>query len=227
VALARRNARLALLRLQALGGRLVALADAEYPNALGDLPDPPPLLTVRGGPIPSGGNAIIGTRTPSAAGVAMAGAFARRSTPPIVSGLARGIDAAAHRAALAAGAAQVAYVGHGFGATYPPEHRDLEEAIVRGGGVVVSERLVGEPATRWSLVRRDRLQAAHARACVLVESEIGGGAMHTMRFAAALLRPRYALEPRVGDPITRGNARAIRDGAQPLPWEVNDAAAQL
>jgi DNA processing protein len=224
---ARDAARDALERLAALGARVLVITDAEYPQGLRGLKDAPPLLCVRGGRASPGGVAIIGSRTPSSDGAAFASDFARLIEAPLVSGLALGVDGAAHRGALEAGIAQVVYVGHGFGATYPPEHRTLENEIVAAGGFVATERLPDETATRWSLVRRDRLQAAHAAACVLIESERGGGAVHTMRFAAELGRPRFALEPRPGDPLTDGNALAIRNGAAPLPWDAQQAQVVL
>jgi DNA processing protein len=219
---ARRDARAALEALNALGARVVGLADPEYPPELLDLRDPPAFLTIRGR-LTRGGTAIVGTRAPSDAGVAMAADLAGRVAPPIVAGLAHGIDAAAHRAALAAGVPTIAYVGNGLGATYPEDHRELEDEIVARGGAVASELLPGERATRWSLMRRDRLQAAHARAVVLVESEVDGGAMHTMRYAATVGRPRFALTPRDGAP-TAGNAAAIAQGAHALPWDAAEAA---
>jgi DNA processing protein len=218
----RRDARAALAAVEALGARMVALGDADYPPGLRDLRDAPAFLIVRG-ELATGGTAIVGTRNPSEFGAAMAGEIARRIAPPIVAGLAHGIDAAAHRAAVEARIATIAYVGNGLGATYPPDHRDLEEAIVASGGAVASERLPGERATRWSLMRRDRLQAAHAGAIVLIESEKDGGAMHAMRFAAVIGRPRFALEPRQGTP-TVGNAWAIAEGARALPWDAAAAA---
>ena len=114
---------------------------------------------------------------------------------------------------------QVAYVGHGLGATYPAEHAALEREIVAAGGAVASERLPGEKANRWSLIRRDRLQAAHAAEVVLVQSEAKGGAMHTMRFAKELGRVRRALMPREGEGYS-GNAVVIRDGAGAIEWNV-------
>lgn len=222
---ARRDARAAVAALETHGARIVALGDAEYPPSLRDLRDPPAFLIVRG-ELTAGGTAIVGTRTPTDLGAEMAAQLARRVEPPIVAGLAHGIDAAAHGAAVEANVPTIAYVGNGIGATYPPDHRALEDAIVAGGGAVASERLPGERATRWSLLRRDRLQAAHAGAVVLVESEKDGGAMHTMRFAATLGRRRFALAPREGAP-TDGNAQAIAGGARVLPWDAAEAARLL
>jgi DNA processing protein len=248
---ARRDARAAFARLSELGGRVVSLADHDYPAGLRDLTDPPAFLCVRG-TLPRArwreGTAIVGTRTADQEAAAMARALGERAPGPIVSGLARGIDAAAHEGALEAGTPTYAYVGTGLGVTYPPEHADLEDRIVAGGGAILSELLPGEGVTRWSLVRRDRLQAAHAAATVLVQSEADGGAMHTLAAARRLGRPRFALEPRAGlDPRAgveprggleprggfeprvgiaaeaqssySGNAVAIAEGAKALPWD--------
>lgn len=220
---ARRDALAALATLESLGARVVSLSDGEYPAGLRDLRDPPAFLTVRG-TLGDGGTAIVGTRQPSERGAAVAAELAVLVDSPVVAGLARGIDAAAHRAAVDARIATIAYVGNGLGATYPPEHLALEEAIVASGGAVASERLPGERVSQWSLVRRDRLQAAHARAVVLVETEEREGAMQTMRFGAALGRKLFAFAPREGSP-TEGNARAIADGAREVPWDAAEAAA--
>jgi DNA processing protein len=141
---------------------------------------------------------------------------------PVVSGLAAGVDAAAHHGALDAGLATVAYVGTGLGVTYPPEHRALEEEIVARGGAVASERLPDETVTKWALVHRDRLQAAHARATVLVASDVDGGAMQTMRFAKALARTRFVLDAQ-GSTSYGGNVQARADGAIALPFDVKAA----
>ena len=227
---ARRDARAALARLESLGASIVLLADPAFPGGLRELRDPPAFLTVSGTLAAKGagreGTAIVGTREADEEAAATARELGKRLRPPIVSGLALGIDAAAHEGALAAGAATIAYVGNGLGATFPPEHRALEERIVRSGGAVCSELLPDEPPSRRSLVRRDRLQAAHAAAVVLVQSEADGGAMHTMRFARALSRPRFALVPRPGR-RDDGNAKAIDEGAVALPWELDRAKAQM
>ena len=182
-------------------------------------------LYVRGS-IPAGGIAVIGSRTPPPEAVEFAYRFAAGLHEPVVSGLAPGIDAAAHRGALSAGIVTVAFVGYGFGRTDPPELRELEDAIVAAGGAVATMLAPGTPATPQTRIARDRLQAERARMVVLVCSEIAGGAMHTMRFARELGRPRFAVEPpaRAVDPAWDGNRRCIAEGAAPLPF---DAVAAL
>jgi len=227
---ARRDARFALARLEALGGRVVAIEDTDYPAGLRELSDAPAFLTVRG-TLPARsrwreGTAIVGSRTPDACAVRAARALAAALPGPIVSGLARGIDAAAHEGALASGTPTLAYVGHGLGNTYPPEHRALEDRIVAAGGAILSETLPDEAVTKWSLVRRDRLQAAHAVAIVLVQSDAQGGAMHALAAAQRLGRSRFAFEAR-GAASYGGNERALADGARTLPWDVRRAAATV
>lgn len=221
---ARHAAREAAQRLQKLGAAIVTIADPSYPSGLRDLEDPPAFLCVRGS-LPSEGLAIVGSRTPPPQAVEFARELARRCGMPVVSGLALGIDAAAHHGALDAGSPTIAYVGTGLGVTYPSEHRALEDEIVARGGAVASERLPDEPVTKWSLVHRDRLQAAHARATVLVATEIDGGAMQTIRFAKELGRPRFVLDAQ-GSAEYAGNVQARADGATALPFDI-DAALKI
>ncbi len=186
-------------------------------------------LYVRGR-LPHGGVAVVGSRTPPAAAAEFAYQLASQLREPIVAGLAPGIDAAAHRGAIAAGTPTVAFVGYGFGCTDPPEHRELETAIVDGGGAVATLLPPGTPVSEASLIARDRLQAEHARAVVLVCSEIGGGAMHTMRFARELGRPRFAVAPPIGSVESRdwgGNLQCLEDGAAPLPFDLGEALAVI
>jgi DNA processing protein len=227
---ARRDAYRARERLAELGARVVAIGAPEYPAGLRALQDPPPFLTVRGTlpahAVAPEGTAIVGSRAADDRARAMARALAARAPGPIVSGLALGIDAAAHEGAVDAGIATYAYVGTGLGVTYPPEHRELEERIVAAGGAILSEHLPDEEVKgRW-LVRRDRLQAGHAAAVVLVQSDLDGGAMHTIAAATKLGRPRYAFEPAVAAAYA-GNERAIREGAVALPWDATLAARTL
>ena len=215
VAHARHQAREAAARLARIGAAILTIADAAYPAGLHDLEDPPALLFVRG-TLPESGIAVVGSRTPPPEAAAFAREFARLCAMPVVSGLASGIDAAAHHGALDARLPTLAYVGTGLGVTYPPEHLALEEEIVARGGAVASERLPDEAVTKWALVHRDRLQAAHARATVLVASEPDGGAMQTMAFAKVLGRPRFVLKAGSA-PGYGGNALAQREGAVALP----------
>ncbi|MGB8909468.1 MAG: DNA-processing protein DprA [Candidatus Cybelea sp.] len=184
-------------------------------------------LYVRGR-LPSRGIAIIGSRTPPAQASAFAYDLALRVREPVVAGLAPGIDAAAHRGALAAGTPTVAFVAYGFGATDPPELAELEEAIVKAGGAVATLLPLGTPVSEESRVARDRLQVEHVRAVVLICSEIEGGALHTMRFARELRRARFAIEPPAeasGSRAWAGNVECIAEGATPLPFEVEAALA--
>ncbi len=222
---ARHQAREAAQRLHRLHATLVTIADPAYPSGLLDLEDPPAFLCVRG-TMPSGGIAIIGSRTPPAAAAEFAHELAAKCGVPVVSGLALGIDAAAHIGAIEAGLPTIAYVGTGLGITYPPEHRALEDEIVARGGAIASERLPDEAVTKSSLIHRDRLQAAHARATVLIASEIEGGAMQTMRFAKDLARPRFVLEAS-GAPEYAGNAQAKGDGATSIPFAVDAAIKKI
>ena len=218
-------ARLRRYEVHALTPRLVKPADVEYPQGLRDLAPPPALLYVCG-VVPKGGIAVVGSRTPPASAIPFAYELAKRAHEPIVSGLALGIDAAAHRGALAAGLPTIAYVGYGFGRTYPSQHAELERAIVENGGAVATERRPHAPVAPWALVKRDRLQAAHAWAVVMVASEIDGGAMHTLRFARDLGRRRFALSPPLGaqgDPAWGGNVRALAEGAVALPHDPHEA----
>jgi DNA processing protein len=186
-------------------------------------------LHVRG-TLPTRGMAIVGSRTPPAEAETFAYELARKLGEPIVSGLAPGIDVAAHRGALRAGVPTVAFVGYGFGATEPPEHVELESAIVAGGGAVATLLAPGTPVSPESSIERDRLQVEHARAVVLICSEIGGGAMHTMRFAKELAKPRFAIMPPEEmklRPEWAGNLACIAEGATPLPLDLTAAVDLL
>lgn len=221
---ARHQARTCMQRLSQMNAAIVTIGDENYPPGFADLEDPPAVLFVRG-TLPPGGMAIVGTRTPPFAAQEFARELAARCQVPVVSGLAAGIDAAAHRGALDAGTSTIAYVATGLGVTYPSDHRALEEEIVARGGAIATERLPGETVTKWSLVHRDRLQAAHARATVLIASELEGGAMVTMRFAKQLRRPRFALS--AAGASYAGNAVAHAAGATALPFDVERALKLL
>lgn len=182
------------------------------------------------GTLPASGVAIVGSRTPPPPAARFAYSLASRLREPVIAGLALGIDAAAHRGSMVAGMPTVAFVGYGFGRTYPPEHAALEEAIVVAGGAIATLCPPGTTVTDAALIERDGLQAEYARAVVLVCSERDGGAMHTMRFARELGKPRFAVIPPAGaDDMTAwgGNGACIEEGATPLPFDVDAALAVL
>lgn len=225
VAHARHRAREAMQRLERLHARMVSIGSPDYPPGLLKLEDPPALLFVRG-TLPQSGIAVIGSRTPPPDALDFAHSLAAQCGEPIISGLARGIDAAAHRGAIESEIPTVAYVGTGLGITYPPEHQSLEEDIIAHGGAIATERLPEEPVTKSALAHRDRLQAAHASAVILICSEIDGGAMQTMRFAKELSRPRFVLDAK-GSAAYAGNEKARADGAFPLPFAIDAAMKRM
>ncbi|MBV8727097.1 MAG: DNA-processing protein DprA [Candidatus Eremiobacteraeota bacterium] len=207
--------------LRRLGAKLVLKGDQNYPVGLHDLAEPPPFLTVLG-ELPIGGIAIIGSRDPPTEAADFTFALAQSLGEPVISGLAAGIDSAAHRGALSATLQTLAYVGNGLATVYPPCNRELANRIVASGGGIASAEQPNEGVSPRALVRRDSFQAAHARAVVLVCSETNGGAMHTMHFAKGLRRTRFALLPK-DECEYSGNRGALADGAVALPWNVEDA----
>lgn len=224
---ARAGARAAaeLQRARQAGVRILALTDPDYPPHLAAWPDPPPLLWVRGCLPRRPGLAVVGTRAPTGAGAAAAAALAAAAAGrgwPVVSGLARGVDAAAHRGALAAGGVTLAVLGGGLDRLYPPEHAALAAALLRRGGGLVSEQPLGTPATPAGLVRRDRIQAGLAAAVAVVETAPDGGALHAARAALAGGRPVLVPARSAPGPPAAGQALLLRWGAR--PYAAADAA---
>lgn len=168
--------------------------DPAYPAALRSLTRPPALLC-RGELRPQDGEgvAVVGTRTPSRAGLEGArwlAAQLARGGVTVISGLARGIDTAAHEACLEAGGRTVAVLGCGTDRVYPPENEDLAERIATRGALL-SEREPAAPPTPAALRRRNRIIAAMARATVVVEAGPMSGARIAARWAMALDRPLF------------------------------------
>ncbi len=162
--------------------------------------------------------AIVGTRRATAAGVD----FCRRFVTDIaemcpdtliVSGLAYGIDVAAHRSAIENGLATVAVVAHGLDTIYPADHRDIARRMVTGGhGAIVSEYLSGAKVHKSNFLARNRIVAALPAAVIVVESAIRGGALHTARFAREYGRPVFAVPGRWNDRSSEGCNKLIADG---------------
>lgn len=211
------------------GIRLVTWDDAAYPRRLKMLDAAPPLLFVRGALSDEDfwAVAIVGTRRATAYGrqVAdeMARALARRGVT-IVSGLARGVDTVAHRAALAAGGRTLAVLGCGVDVIYPPENRALAEEIM-AHGALISDYPPGTQPESANFPPRNRIIAGLSQAVIVVEAGASSGALITAEFAAEQGREVFAVPGTIYAPQSRGTNRLIQQGAQPLlsPRDVFDA----
>jgi DNA processing protein len=194
---------------------LLALGEPDYPHRLAKIDDPPPLLAVRGNmavlALPM--IAIVGARNSSAAGIRFAERLARdlaRAGFAIASGLARGIDAAAHRASLASGT--VAALAGGHDCIYPPEHAGLAEAITAAGALVSERPLAWEPRAR-DFPRRNRLISGLAVGVVIIEAAKRSGSLITARFALEQGREVFAVPGSPLDPRAQGSNDLLKQGA--------------
>lgn len=204
--------------LAALGARYTCAADPDFPEALRRMPDPPIALNLQG-ELPGDARcvAIIGTRRPTLYGRTLAHRIASDLAASgcwIVSGLARGIDTAAHEGALDGGGRTLAVLGCGLDITYPPENAPLRRRLLDAGGGVVSEFSLGRQPDVQTFPIRNRIIAALARFILIVESDLTGGAMITARFAADYERTVGAVPGRADMPSSRGCLSLLRDGAQ-------------
>ncbi len=208
-----------LCELPRLGARLLKWSDDDYPSNLREIADPPPYLFVRG---PArlhepGCLAIVGARAASEAGLRMAHRLGMELAAKgftVVSGLARGVDGAAHQGALDAGGRTIAVMGCGIDVIYPPEHRKLAEAIVEGGGAIVSELPLGTQPMAENFPTRNRILSGLCLGVVIVEAAEKSGSLITARMALEQNRQVFAVP---GSPLTgktRGSNRLIRDGAK-------------
>lgn len=197
------------------GARLVVWGDADYPPMLAAITDPPPLLSVLGAVemLSRPSIAIVGARNASAGGQRLAETIARDLSERgimVVSGLARGIDAAAHRAALANGT--VAVVAGGVDIIYPPEHAELHRHIAAGGAVVAKRPLGSEPQARH-FPRRNRVIAGLVAGVVVIEAAQRSGSLITARVALDEGREVFAVPGSPLDPRCRGSNDLLRHGA--------------
>ena len=202
------------VRAQATG---LAVWDAAYPARLRAAPFAPPLLFARGrvDVLSSPCLAIVGTRAPSASGLGFSRRLARSLAAAgtcVVSGLARGIDTAAHRGALAGNGATVAVLGTGIDVVYPRENAALMESIA-GTGCVVSEQMCGTPGAAHVFPRRNRIISGLSEAVVVVEGGLKSGALITARWALEQGRDVGAVPGFPGDFRSAGPNQLLRNGA--------------
>jgi DNA processing protein len=200
------------------GNAIVTLADDAYPRLLLEIADPPPLLYVRGRVDLLGAPAlaIVGSRNATPQGLANAESFARAFSDAglaIVSGLALGIDAAAHRGGLAGRGSTIAVLGTGADSLYPLSNRALGEDIA-ARGLLVSEFPVGTPPVTANFPRRNRLISGLARGCLVVEAAVSSGSLITARQAAEQGREVFAIPGSIHSPVARGCHRLIKQGAK-------------
>ncbi|HEX6945656.1 MAG TPA: DNA-processing protein DprA [Casimicrobiaceae bacterium] len=200
------------------GSELVAWDDPDYPRALLELGFAPPVLFFRGRRelLNRPALAIVGSRSASAQGLDNARAFARALSDAgltIVSGLALGVDAAAHEGALAGASATLAVVGTGLDRVYPARHRDLAHAIAERGGLL-SEFVPGTPPRALNFPRRNRLISGLARGVLVVEAALQSGSLITARYAGEQGREVFAIPGSIHSPLAKGCHKLIREGAK-------------
>jgi DNA processing protein len=197
---------------------LLSIDDEAYPGALRELADPPLVLYAKGDLALLGRPAIavVGSRNPSALGEQTAEAFARalaQAGLTVVSGLALGIDAAAHRGALDGLASTVAVVGTGLDIVYPARNRELAHRIA-AQGCLVSEFHLGTPARAEHFPRRNRILSGLSMGCLVVEANPRSGSLITARLAAEQGRDVFAIPGSIHSPLSKGCHALIKQGAK-------------
>jgi len=197
---------------------IVTLGDAAYPNRLLEIPDPPALLYVRGRIelLNRPALAIVGSRNATAQGARNAQRFAQAFSEAgltIVSGLALGIDGAAHRGALQGAGSTVAVLGTGVDVTYPARHAALAEEIA-GRGALLSEFALGTQPSAGHFPRRNRLISGLALGCLVVEAALESGSLTTARAALEQGREVFAIPGSIHSPLSKGCHALIKAGAK-------------
>ena len=204
--------------LDAPGNRIVTLGDPAYPPTLAGMHDPPPLLYVKGSValLHAPSVAVVGSRHATPQGLADATHFARACSDAglaIVSGLALGIDGAAHRGGLDGRSGTIAVIGTGADLVYPARHRALAHEIA-ALGAIVSEWPLGTPARAAHFPQRNRLIAGLARGVLVVEAAPRSGSLITARLANEMGRDVFAVPGSIHAPLAQGCHALIRDGAK-------------
>ena len=216
--------------LEAPGNDLVALGDPRYPRLLLETPDPPSVLYCRGRVelLNRPCLAIVGSRNATAQGLSNAEQFARSFAEAgltIVSGLAQGIDAAAHRGGLAAAGSTIAVLGTGVDRPYPAANARLADDIA-ARGLLVSEFSLGTPALAHNFPKRNRVISGLAQGCLVVEAALASGSLITARSAAEQGREVFAVPGSIHSPLSKGCHALIKGGAK-LAESADDVLSEL
>lgn len=197
---------------------IVTLGDSDYPQALLNIPDPPLLLYVKGrlDMLNRTAFAIVGSRNATPQGTNNAEEFSRvlsEANLCIISGMAHGIDAAAHRGALCGAGSSIAVVGTGLDKVYPAANRELAHALA-GQGALISEFPLGTPPLAANFPRRNRLISGMSIGCLVVEASLQSGSLITARLAMEQGRDVFAIPGSIHSPQSRGCHALIKQGAK-------------
>jgi DNA processing protein len=220
-----------LARIEQAGIRVVTRDDADYPSHLREIYDPPLALYLRGTLSERDKLAVgmVGSRRTTLYGQEMARKLSyqlARAGVTVVSGLARGIDTAAHTGALQAKGRTVAVIGCGIDVVYPPENKKLAEQIVEKGGAVVSEFPFGVKPDRQNFPMRNRIISGWSLGVVVVEANLKSGALITAKQAYEQGREVFAVPGRADSILSRGTNQLIKDGAK-LTEDVEDILGEF
>lgn len=216
--------------LEDSANRIVTFADEDYPRKLFEITDPPPLLYLKGDAalLNRTALAVVGSRNATQQGCANAEAFARELSDSgfaIVSGLALGIDAAAHRGGLAGKSSSVAVLGTGLDIVYPARNRDLAHQLA-GKGALVSEFALGTPPLSGNFPRRNRLISGLSSGVLVAEAALKSGSLITARYALEQGREVFAIPGSIHSPLSKGCHLLIKEGAK-LVESSNDILDEL
>ena len=213
------------------GVEAITWHDASYPRQLLEIFDRPPVLFVRG-TLTSGDDwsvAVVGTRRVSVYGRQVAEEMARglaANRVTVVSGLARGVDGIAHRAALDAGGRTIGVLACGLDMIYPPEHKRLAEQIIEHGAIISDYAIGTQPRSEF-FPRRNRILSGICLGVLVVEGDVKSGAMITARQALEQNREVFAVPGSIYSPNSRGTNKLIQDGEAKLTLDVQDILAEL
>jgi len=209
---------------------ILTLGDSNYPQSLLQITDPPPLLYAKGNLelLNRPCFAVVGSRNATQQGLAHAQSFGRALSDAgltIVSGLAQGIDAAAHRGGLDGAASSIAFVGTGLDIVYPARNRDLAHELA-ARGCIVSEFPLATPPLASNFPRRNRLISGIARGCLIVEAAVSSGSLITARMANEQGKDVFAIPGSIHSPLAKGCHALIKQGAK-LAESAEDVLEEL
>ena len=216
--------------LEGESNHLLTLADEDYPKQLLEISDPPPILYLKGqrALLRQPGLAVVGSRNATPSGLQNAEAFARNLSEAgftIISGMALGIDAAAHRGGLAGAGSSIAVVGTGLDLVYPARNKALAHDLAQNG-LIISEFPLGTPALAKNFPRRNRIISGLSRGVLVVEAALASGSLITARQAGEQGREVFAIPGSIHSPFSKGCHQLIKQGAK-LVDDANDILIEL